>query len=149
MPRGGSKSGERRGGRQKGTLNKRTVARVAQAERHFAEAKAEGRKLAIDELAWLASVLREGVEHFRPHFDRTDVESENRYLRWATALRQVLSALALYQSATYRAVLMTQPPAAHDDPSAAERLIAFFDRMAETQAYERREARVAKLIDGK
>jgi hypothetical protein len=50
MNRGGSKPGERRGGRKKGSLNKATIERALMAEREVANAHETRLKLAKDHL---------------------------------------------------------------------------------------------------
>jgi hypothetical protein len=50
MNRGGSKPGERRGGREKGSLNKATIERALMAEREVANANEPRQKLAKDHL---------------------------------------------------------------------------------------------------
>jgi hypothetical protein len=50
MPGGGSKKGERRGGRKKGTPNKATIERALAAEGYLTKARQEGRPLAKEML---------------------------------------------------------------------------------------------------
>jgi hypothetical protein len=55
MNRGGSKPGERRGGRKKGSLNKATIERALMAEREVANANETRQKLAKDHLEELVN----------------------------------------------------------------------------------------------
>ena len=143
----GSKPGERRGGRQKGTPNKRTLIKIQQAQHQFAEAKASGRRLAIDEMEWLVEVFKIGVEFYRPKdFANIDPDKEQRFFKYASSMRQVLGMLAPYQSATFRSILLGQPVAeTQQDESAAERLIKFFDGLAESTAFEQQQRKVEKV----
>jgi hypothetical protein len=148
MPRG-SKPGEHRGGRVKGTLNKKTIARQIEADRLLQQQKVDNKPLAIDGLAWLAEILQQGVEYFRPRrFGGFKGERERQYLRWAGELRRVLQELAPYQSPQFRAIVLsaTPTPAERHDASAAERLISFFDGLAEQRAYERRQKRQLRSL---
>jgi hypothetical protein len=143
----GSKPGEHRGGRKRGTPNKRTLIKTEQANQHFAEAKASGRRLAIDELEWLMQAFKEAVQYFKPQdLANMKPDQERQFVKYATLLRSVCMALAPYQSATFRSILLSQPVAeSQRDQSAAERLIQFFDSLAEAASFEREQRRKQKV----
>ncbi len=86
-------------------------------------------------------IFKEGVEYFRPrNFDQIDPDKERQFFKYAGSMRQVMIALAPYQSATFRSILLSQPAAeSQRDRSAAERLIQFFDSLAESAAFERQQ----------
>jgi hypothetical protein len=86
MPRGGSKPGERRGGRQKGTPNRKTVERQLIAERMLQHPPAgiESGKLGREVLAQYMNTFDELAEQYR-------------------------KADAPYESPTYRAIVVSSP----------------------------------------
>jgi hypothetical protein len=100
MSGGGSKPGERRGGRQKGTPNKATVERVLRAERAVAESKAAGRKLAVETLDHYMHDFLAIAAGFREHGDLAAFE------RWAVLAVQTAKDLAPYQSPKLSAVVV-------------------------------------------
>jgi hypothetical protein len=97
MPKGGSKPGERRGGRQRGTPNKTTMERLLRAERETAVAQAEGRKLA-----------KEVLDDFMVLFagSQPDEAKFEKYARLAIA---TAADLAPYQSPTFKAIAVMAP----------------------------------------
>jgi hypothetical protein len=113
MPRGGSKPGERRGGRQKGTPNKVTAEQALIAERVLAKAKVSGRRLGKEVLDYYmhvfaeiadaerAAALTEKPENAREH--------EARFERFARYAIDCAHKLAPYQSPTFRAIQIAPP----------------------------------------
>lgn len=133
MPRGGSRPGERRGGRQKGTPNKRSLRLGLRAEAELTQARAAARAdgkellLAKDVLDNLMAVFLTIARRYAPQpgeappappEDRADEaavrrwEEETRawerriarFERWALHARETAAKLAPYQSATFRAI---------------------------------------------
>jgi hypothetical protein len=103
MPRG-SRPGERRGGRQKGTPNRATVERAAIAARIADEANMRGQKLGKEYLAKYAGLFDEMADERRLAGDAAGFE------RWARLCCATAKDLAPYQSPTYRAVVIAPPP---------------------------------------
>lgn len=108
--------GVRIGGRQKGTVNKRTLEkRVIEAEiarRTLADAKAEGRKLAKEVLEELMHVFLEAAMMFKPAFrklakgQKSDA-NEERFQIYSRLTKECATALAPFQSPTFKAVAVT------------------------------------------
>jgi hypothetical protein len=114
MPRGGSKPGERRGGRQKGTPNKVTAEQALSAERVLAKAKVSGRRLGKEVLDYYMHVFAEIADSERaaaltekPENAR---EHEARFERFAKYAIDCAHKLAPYQSPTFRAVVVAPSP---------------------------------------
>jgi hypothetical protein len=104
MPRGGSKPGERRGGRQKGTPNRKTLERRLITERMLEHPSAgvESGKLGRDVLAQYMCTFDELAEQYR----KTNEPKFRQYAELAVACAK---ALAPYQSPTYRAIVVSSP----------------------------------------
>ena len=113
MPRGGSKPGERRGGRQKGTPNKVTAEQALSAERVLAKAKVSGRRLGKEVLDYYMHVFAEIADSERaaaltekPENAR---EHEARFERFAKYAIDCAQKLAPFQSPTFRAIQLAPP----------------------------------------
>jgi hypothetical protein len=139
MARGGSRPGERRGGRAKGTPNKRTTERKL-----FAEARSNGRPLAKE-------VLEESMLHYlelasqcaRPEQGHWQREKQKQFFAYRDKADERARWLAPYQSPTYRSITV-QPPrqrAAKGTP-AIDALEAFVLQLA-------RQRRVHRLSEPK
>jgi hypothetical protein len=104
MPRGGSKPGERRGGRQKGTPNRKTVERQLITERILQEPPAgiESGKLGREVLAQYMNTFDELAEQYRE-------ADEAKFRQYAELAVACAKALAPYESPTYRAVVVSSP----------------------------------------
>jgi hypothetical protein len=104
MPRGGSKPGERRGGRQKGTPNRKTLERRLITERMLEHPSAgvESGRLGRDVLAQYMCTFDELAEQYR----KTNEPKFRQYAELAVACAK---ALAPYQSPTYRAIVVSSP----------------------------------------
>jgi hypothetical protein len=107
--RRGSRPGERRGGRTKGTPNRATVERSAIAARITAEANMRGQPLAKEILAKYAARFDKMADARHLAGDVAGFE------RWARLACATAKDLAPYQSPTYRAVVITPPPDEGDD----------------------------------
>jgi hypothetical protein len=118
MPRG-SRPGERRGGRIKGTPNRATVERAAMAARIAGEAEMRGQKLGKELLAKYAGLFDEMADARRLAGDVIAFE------KWARLACATAKDLAPYQSPTYRAVIAASPPAP------ATEVINLFDHTGE------------------
>jgi len=89
--------------------------------------------------------LKAGVEYFMP---KDFAKIDEKYL---STMRMVCTALAPYQSATFRSVLLSTPVAeSASDQSAAERLIEFFDKLADSAVAEkpRKAEQPVRVIEG-
>lgn len=113
MPRGGSKPGERRGGRQKGTPNKVTAEQALSAERVLAKAKVSGRRLGKEVLDYYMHVFAEIADSERaaaltekPENAR---EHEARFERFAKYAIDCAQKLGPFQSPTFRAIQIAPP----------------------------------------
>jgi hypothetical protein len=102
MPRG-SRPGERRGGRTKGTPNRATAERAAIAARIAGEAEMRGQKLGKEILAKYAGLFDEMADACHLAEDVAGFE------RWARLACATAKDLAPYQNPTYRAVVITPP----------------------------------------
>lgn len=111
MPRG-SRPGERRGGRQRGTKNKRTVEAELLAQRmlqHVPAGAIQNARLGREVLEQYMVMFDALAGHYRtipesPHSD------EAKFIKYATAACDCAKALAPYQSRTYRAIVVSPPP---------------------------------------
>ena len=102
MNRGGSKPGERRGGRKKGSLNKATIERALMAEREVANANETRQKLAKDHLEELVNF-----------YARMAISKPDEVEKWSKLRMEAASRLAPYQSPKL-GVVMIQPPSEQD-----------------------------------
>ena len=102
MNRGGSKPGERRGGRKKGSLNKATIERALMAEREVANANEIRQKLAKDHLEELVNF-----------YARMAISTPDEVEKWSKLRMEAASRLAPYQSPKL-GVVMIQPPSEQD-----------------------------------
>lgn len=120
MPKGGSKPGERRGGRQKGARNKATIQREIEAGKAAAEAIDKARsgqiELAKDVLRRLMKIA-EGITSLnRPttvrEIDAGTVPNKDgdweRFGQWFDRTVYCAKELARYESPTFKAVLLQQ-----------------------------------------
>jgi hypothetical protein len=87
MNRGGSKPGERRGGRKKGSLNKATIERALMAEREVANAHETRLKLAKDHLEELVGF-----------YAQMAISEPDEVEKWSKLRMEAASRLAPYQS---------------------------------------------------
>lgn len=117
MPRG-SKPGERRGGKKKGTLNKRTLEKLAETAREVQDLRRNGKKLAKEVLQefmdMAADIAREELERIReaekaPARGKPKVAEAERARFWIAmeCTKGFARALAPFQSPTYKAVVFT------------------------------------------
>src|SRR5690349_15551098 len=118
MPRG-SRPGERRGGRTKGTPNRATVERAAIAARIADEANMRGQKLGKELLAKYAGLFDEMADDRRLAGDVAGFE------RWARLCCATAKDLAPYQSPTFRAVMVAPQPEKNDTITTTIRLKIF------------------------
>ncbi|MBA2490746.1 MAG: hypothetical protein H0V34_03215 [Gammaproteobacteria bacterium] len=80
MPRGGAKPGERRGGRQKGTRNKRTLAVIDRLDVMGCDPIAGMARIAMDETAELAiraQMFKELAQYVAPKRKAIEVTGED------------------------------------------------------------------------
>jgi hypothetical protein len=118
MSRGGSKPGERRGGRQEGTPNKATVQKqlvAAQiAERTVADARTMGKKLAKEVLEDFMLHFADIAEQYRPTPPEAEHQNphsdEARFNKYAAIAMECARSLAPYQSPTFKAVQIAPAP---------------------------------------
>jgi hypothetical protein len=97
----GSKKGDRRGGRTKGTPNRTTTEKALLAARQVAKAKSEGKPLAT-------AVLFEFMHRFR---DMALAHQHDRqFQKWARLTVDTAKMLAPFQSPTFRAIEQPAPP---------------------------------------
>jgi hypothetical protein len=120
MPRGGSKPGERRGGRQKGTPNKFTASRAVVLPPTFAASKPLYLR-AKDELAELVSVVKGHVGQFQlaavgadgsglPGQPGHDPVKWDTFLKWMAFYRSVCDSAADFQDPRFKAIAIMAPP---------------------------------------
>jgi hypothetical protein len=122
MNRGGSKPGERRGGREKGSLNKATIERALMAEREVANANEPRQKLAKDHL-----------EELVDFYAQMSISEPDEVEKWSKLRMQAAS----YQSPKLD-VVMIQPTSDQDRLAQMtdEELIADLDRRADALGIE-------------
>ena len=108
----GAKPGERLGGRQKGSKNKKTAEKALIAQRIIQEHDARGIPLAkevLEEFMFLfADIAREAKPApAKPGHKTKSTEIFDKYARLAV---DCASKLAPYQSPTFRAIVVSPPP---------------------------------------
>jgi hypothetical protein len=101
MPRGGSRPGERRGGRQKGVPNRRTTEAALLAERAVIEAAASGKQLARE-------ILREFMCEFAAEA-RANRTKKRLFEKWSRLACEQAARLAPYESPRFRPIEQTLP----------------------------------------
>jgi hypothetical protein len=102
MPRGGSKKGERRGGRVKGKPNKATIERALIAERAIAKSKAEHKPLAKEVMAEFLDLFRKlALKH---------QNNTRRFEKYARLTIDTAKMLAPFESPTLKAIDLPSPP---------------------------------------
>ena len=126
MPRG-SRPGERRGGRQKGTKNKRTVEAELLAKRVLDNAPAgaiQHARLGKETLEKFMMLFEELAQQYRP-IPKSRHSDEARFAKYRPPLSATAKALAPYQSPTFRAIVVSPPP----PPEVTKRFtLRIFDR---------------------
>jgi hypothetical protein len=164
MPGGGSKKGERRGGRQKGSLNRATIERLEQAkiiqqiedqachlgasDTQVGAPTTSKRKLAREELEDLLPIIKGGVAHFQPTPAGALAQGvpENKdgdwptFKSWLQFYADTLLRLAEFQSPRFKAiaVAMGTTPTAPPQPGDGAKVISLDDPVALQRIYERR-----------
>jgi hypothetical protein len=155
MPGGGSKKGERRGGRQKGSLNRATIERLEQAkiiqqiedqacqlgasDTQVGALTTSKRKLAREELEDLLPIIKGGVAHFQP-----TVAPENKAADWPTFkgwlqfYADTLLRLAEFQSPRFKAIAVAMGTTPTAPPQPGDGVISLDDPVALQRIYERR-----------
>jgi len=101
MPGGGSKPGERRGGRQKGALNHATIERILNVTKNIDEARRTGRELAVDVLERAMKLAEEVVILHKANADWSTFGDW--FDRWVYCAR----ALSKFQTPELRAILIS------------------------------------------
>jgi hypothetical protein len=151
MPRGGSKPGERRGGRKKGTPNKATLEKALVAEHDLAEAKANGRRLGKEVLDHYMHVFAEIADSERSAAlsdkPENSPEHESRFERFARYAVDCAHKLAPYQSPTFKAIVVAPAEQASD---ITDMTVELFERelpMIEDQSADAANANVVDLSD--
>lgn len=121
MPAGGSQKGERRGGRQKGALNKKTIERKVKedAERIMASGqpvKMLGKEI-IEQFAHYCAgyASKHQPKGERPGLNTPTERAEydwtvDQFERWMRLAGWFAKELAPYQSPTFRAIAIVTPP---------------------------------------
>lgn len=109
------KKEKKTGGRKKGVPNKRTVARLQEAERNLALSRSGEKKIAIDHMDDMIDVLRDLVGKLMPfEKDGTKLEGKDQQLwfRVIEAFQGFLSMRAPYQTPRLSAIAL-MPQQAH------------------------------------
>ena len=165
MPGGGSKKGERRGGRQKGSLNKATIERLEQAkiiqqledqarqigstDKQVANLTTSKRKLPKDELEELMPIIKSGVAHFQPTpraaLARGVPENKDgdwvAFKGWLEFYAETLLKLAEFYHPRFKAIAVQMGPVAPAQPATPgdnATVISLDDPVALQRIYERR-----------
>lgn len=149
MSGGGSKKGERRGGRKKGVPNKANIERALLAERELIGAKAAGKKLAkevLDDFMQLFKGIAETYYAVLPGapIPKSHSRNEAMFEKYAKLTVDTAKALATYQSPTFRAIQVIAPPGPDKPPQIGDgNVIRLDDPDALMRVYKRRIASVA------
>jgi hypothetical protein len=114
MSGGGSKPGERRGGRKRGSLNLATRERAAIAARAVTEAKASGRQLAKDVLSDFTEIFKSMAVRYQPLAGNANAD-EAKFEKWARLAVDCAARAAPFQSPTFRAVTVVPPDKTRED----------------------------------
>src|SRR5258708_4535528 len=117
MRRGGSKPGERRGGRPPGGRNKATIEKERQApligEGTVMDARGRGQKLGKDVLEDFMNLFASMAAHHQPappgHLPNQN-EDKAEFYRNAEFAIDCAAKLASYQSPTFKAIMVAPPP---------------------------------------
>jgi hypothetical protein len=139
MSRGGSKPGERRGGRLKGSLNIKTRERLERekiAEQVATEIGAsatgiafhkaiEGRRLAKDEIKEAIPIIKGIVAHYQQQVSALNPETGSLVIQpeadlgdlkdWMRLFVDTCFKLATYESPTFKAIVLAEVPQPGDD----------------------------------
>lgn len=122
MPGGGSKPGERRGGRKRGTPNKRTEEKKLLPLMEQARAHGAGHKLAKEVIEEFMIVAAGTAARYQPRPRQEDGQEEGKFKetnklanpdlfeKWAKLAVAWATDLAPYQSPTFRAIVVAPPP---------------------------------------
>lgn len=124
MPRGGSKPGDRRGGRIAGRKNKRTLEKLAEASREAGDKARAGKKFAkeaLDELmvTAMAFAAREQRRIIRDEREvdadgipvkRADQQTYDHFWKAMECAGIFARALAPFQHPTFKAIAVIPPP---------------------------------------
>ena len=107
----GSKPGERRGGRLKGTRNRATIEKARIAELEIDKAKETGRKLAKEYLQDFLPVLAGMAATYQPLppgmiAPNGRQPDDAKFEKWLNYVIDVAAKLAPYESPTFRAVVV-------------------------------------------
>src|SRR5258708_6920948 len=114
MSGGGSKPGQRRGGRKKGSLNLATRERAAIAAGTVLEAKTTGRPLAKDVLSDFTEIFKSMAVRYQPLAGNQNAD-EARFEKGARLAVDCAARTAPFQSPTFRAVTVAPAEAPGDD----------------------------------
>jgi hypothetical protein len=101
MPRGGSKKGERRGGRQAGTKNRATIEAGLRAAAAIDKARDQGLHLGVDILNEFANLFRDLALRHK--------QSTREFQKWARLAVDTARLVAPFQSPTFRAIEQPSP----------------------------------------
>lgn len=103
----GAKPGERRGGRKKGTPNRRTVEKALKYERDMQLAEANKKPLATEVLEKMMFAFAAMVPQYQQGSATYDADQ---FERWGKNTIDAAHKLAPYQSPTFRAIVVAPPP---------------------------------------
>lgn len=110
MPRGGSKPGERRGGRVKGVPNKATMERALIAANTLVKSRAADKKLAKEVLDDFMALFAGMAAHYQPTpphaMQQNQYGNPAEFEKYARLAVQCAKDLAPYQSPTFRAIVV-------------------------------------------
>lgn len=140
MPRGGSKPGERRGGRVKGVPNRATTELALIAERAGVEVHAQGRKLAkeiLEDMMYFAVGEAIRYQPLLANGDKNPKADEEKFERYLKLTSEVASKLAPYQSPTFRAVMVSSAGPSVDDDQNPGNVIPLDDAIGAARVYRR------------
>lgn len=139
----GAKPGERRGGRAKGVKNKGEIQKAILAERAIANAKASGRKLAVEHMQDYIGVLAGMAAYYQPTFPGMSQQNPHgdpaEFERWFGPFLDLAKALANYESPKMRDVMITAVPLreAPVAPTIDGNVISINDPVALSRVYRR------------
>lgn len=150
MPGGGSKKGERRGGRQVGSLNKKTLEREAlllreaearRAANAVAEHKAANRKQGREVLYEFMMMFGGMAALYQPNpptHDRNPNENEERFRTYASLACDQAWRLAHWEAPKFKAIAVPTPvPLPAERPGDDAKVIDINDPVALARVYRR------------
>lgn len=109
--------GKKTGGRQKGSLDKSTIEKLAHASRQVGEARKMGRKMAIEVLDDLMHTAMGMAAKYQPPAQGADPVNPSEFKDWLQIAGKFAKALGEYQAPRLKAIMAVQPAPIGEQPA--------------------------------